>query len=72
MSDTEYNIVGDTKDYKSCLILTCGTSEERAKGTLNRLLTTPTEGDKMAMKGHTNIRIEKVNKNECWWNGNCD
>lgn len=34
MSGTEYNIVGDTKDYKGCLIMTCGKSEERAKEVL--------------------------------------
>lgn len=72
MNDTECNIVGDAKDYKGCLILACGTSEERAKETLNRLLTSPTESDKMAMKGHANIRIEKVDKGNCWWNGGCD
>lgn len=72
MSGTEYNIVGDTKDYKGCLILTCGNSEERAKEALNRLLTNPTENDKMMIKGHTNLRIEKVDGSECWWNEGCD
>lgn len=72
MSDTEYNIVGDTKDYKGCLILTCGKSEERANEVLNRLLTNPTESDKMMIKGYTNLRIEKVDSGKCWWNEGCD
>lgn len=72
MSNTEYNIVGDAGDCKGCLILICGTSGERAKEVLNRLLTNPTESDKMMMKGHTNIRIEKVGDDKCWWNEGCD
>lgn len=72
MSGAEYNIVGDTKDYKGCLIMTCGKSEERAKEVLDRFLTNPTESDKMMVKGHTNIRIEKTGGGECWWNEGCD
>lgn len=72
MSNAEYNIIGDTKDYKGCLIMACGKSEERAKETLNRLLINPTESDKMMMKEHTNIRIEKVGDDKCWWNEGCD
>lgn len=72
MSGTEYNIVGDTKDYKGCLIMTCGKSEERAKEVLNRFLANPTEIGKMMIKDYENIRIEKVDKGNCWWNGGCD
>lgn len=72
MSNAEYNIVGDTKDYKGCLIATCGKSEERAKEALNRLLTNPSESEKMMMKGYTNLRIEKVDGDKCWWNEGCD
>lgn len=72
MSGTEYNIIGDTKDYKGCLILTCGKSEERAKEVLNCLLTNPTESDKMMIKGCANLRVEKADSGECWWNEGCD
>lgn len=72
MGNIEYNVVGDTEDYKGCLIPTCGTSEERAKEVLNLLLANPTESDKMMMKGHTNLRIEKVEGGKCWWNEGCD
>lgn len=72
MSNAEYNIVGDTKDYKGCLIVTCGKSEERAKETLNRLLTNPTKSDRMMIKGYANLRIEKVDGDGCWWNEGCD
>ncbi|MCI8795230.1 MAG: hypothetical protein HFG89_00020 [Dorea sp.] len=72
MRNTEYNIVGDTRDYKGCLIMTCGKSEEWAKEVLNRLLTNPKESDKMMIKGHTNLRIEKVDGDGCWWNEGCD
>ena len=72
MSGTEYNIVGDTKDYKGCLIMTCGKSEERAKEVLNRLLTNPSDSGKMMIKGYENIRIEKIDGDGCWWNQGCD
>lgn len=72
MSNAEYNIVGDTKDYKGCLVLTCGKSEERANEVLRRLLTNPTESDKVVLKGYTNLRVEKVDGDKCWWNEGCD
>lgn len=72
MSNAEYNIIGDTKDYKGCLVLTCGKSEERAKEVLNRLLANPSENEKIMMKGYTNLRIEKVDGGKCWWNEGCD
>ena len=64
---TEYIIVGDTKDYKDCLIYTCGTFE-RAKEVLQKMFADPTEQDKEEMKKHTNIHIKEVNSNEFWWN----
>lgn len=72
MSDTEYNIVGDTKGYKGCLILTCGKSEERANNVLRRMLANPSESDKVMLKGYTNLRVEKVDGGKCWWNEGCD
>lgn len=72
MSNEEYNIVGDTKNYKACLILACGKSEERAKEVLNRLLANPPENERMMMKGYTNLRIEKTDCCKCWWNEGCD
>ena len=32
----EYIIVGDTAEYKECLVYTCGKSKERAKEVLSR------------------------------------
>lgn len=72
MSNEEYIIVGDTKDYKGCLIMTCGKSEERAKEVLNRLLTNLSDSGKMMIKGYENIRIEKTDSDGCWWNRGCD
>lgn len=72
MSNTEYNIVGDTKDYKGCLIATCGKSKERANEVLRHLLANPSENEKMMMKGYTNLRIEKIDGGKCWWNEGCD
>lgn len=62
----EYVIVGDTKDYNGCLIFVCGTNREHAEEVLNKLLNNPTDADKKAIEGHTNLRIEEVSNG--WWN----
>jgi hypothetical protein len=64
----EYVIVGDTKEYKGCLIYVCGKSQENAEKMLKKVLNNPTENDKLVTKGHTNLRIEEVEDSECWWN----
>lgn len=64
----EYVIVGDTKEYKCCLIYVCGKSRENAEKILEGILNNPTENDKLVTKGHTNLRIEEVEDSECWWN----
>lgn len=67
----DYVIVGDTKDFKDCLVCICGT-HENAENILNRMLNNPTENDKRLMSGHTNFRIEFIKEEDCWWYGNCD
>ena len=68
----EYIIVGDTEKFGECLVYICGMSEEHAKEVLNRMLTDPTEIDKSAMQGHTNLRIKEVEEESCWWRHGCD
>ena len=68
----EYIIVGDTKQYKRCLIYTCGTSKEDAEKSLHRMLNNPTKHDLQAMKGHTNIRVAEAEDSGCWWNDYLD
>lgn len=59
----EYVIVGDTKEYEGCLIYCCGNSKEATKKTLNEVLS-----EKRYTDEFTNIRIETVPKEDCWWN----
>lgn len=59
----EYIIAGDTEKYKGCLIYCCGNSKETAEKRLNIILNDNKYTDK-----YTNIRIETVPKEECWWN----
>ena len=71
--DVEYVIVGDTPEYKNCLVYVIGLSlEVVAEQVLNRMLNNPNENDKRLIKDHTNLRIEAVDKKDCWWNDNCD
>ena len=68
----EYIIVGDTKQYDSCLIYVCGKSKEGAEKAVRRMLTNPDKHDIQAMKGHTNIRVKEVEDKTCWWNDYLD
>ena len=68
----EYIIVGDTDHFKGCLITLGGTSFEHASQKLSRILNSPTENDKRLIAGHTNIRIETIEDEDCWWKNGCD
>lgn len=70
--DEEYIIVGHTKYFNDCLVYVIGKSHEDAERVLNRMLNNPTDNDKKLIKDHTNLRIEKVNSEDCWWNNGCD
>ena len=72
VENVEYVIAGDTEEYRDCLVCVVGASFDVAKYVLNRMLNNPTEHDQLITKGHTNLRIEKVHKDDCWWNYNCD
>jgi hypothetical protein len=39
---------------------------------LYRMLNNPTDNDKRIIRGHTNLRIEEVSEEDCWWNGKLD
>lgn len=64
----EYIIVGDTAEYKECLVYACGKLKERAKEVLSRMLTDPNENDKLVMRGMFNFKIKTVEDENCWWN----
>lgn len=68
----EYIIIGDTEQYKDCLVYLCGSSLEYAQKVLRRMLDNPTDNDKRAMERYTNFRIKEVAKEDCWWNQGCD
>ena len=61
-----YIIVGDTEKYGRCLVYVCA-SEEDANRTLERMSTNPDALDKKIMKTHTNLRVDKVEDESCWW-----
>ena len=68
----EYVIVGDTKEYKGCLVYVCGKDINRANEVLDRLLNNPDKRDLEVRKDYTNFKIEEVQDKDCWWNGNLD
>lgn len=63
----EHIIIGDTKEYKDCLVTVIYGDRTTAEETLNRMLNNPTDNDKVLMKGMTNFRIEEPKPEECWW-----
>lgn len=63
----EYIIVGDTEKYDECLVTVCGAAYDDAVKVLERMTNTPTQNDLALMKGHTNLRIKEVEKEDCWW-----
>ena len=67
----DYVIIGDTKDYKDCLVYVCGTLK-CATETLHQMLNNPDDNDKRIMQDHSNFRIIEVPEKDCWWRGNCD
>jgi hypothetical protein len=71
MEEFEYIIQGKTEIYGWCLVYVSGCLDSAEKD-LNRMINNPTENDKRLIKGHTDLRIKKVPKSDCWWNGNCD
>ena len=68
----DYIIIGDTNEFKDCLVCVAGSTSERANELLNRMLNNPTDNDKRIMSGHTNFRIKFVEADNCWWNGYLD
>ena len=68
----EYIIVGDTEKYNGCLIYTCGIDKSFAEQVLSNMMTAPTEQDKKFMETHSNLRVEEVQPEYCWWNDTLD
>lgn len=71
-NNLEYIIKGDTPEFKNCLVYVCGKSLEVAKENLHRMLNNPNENDKKLIRNMENLKIEKVEDKDCWWNFNCD
>lgn len=60
-----YIIVGDTKEYKGCLVYLIGGDKSLAERTLQRMLNNPTEGDRKLLETHTNLRVTE--EAHGWW-----
>lgn len=67
MSDFEYIIIGDTEQFKDCILYVCGKDKEKAEESLQRMLNSPTDNDKYITEGHYNLRVKEVPKSKCWW-----
>lgn len=65
--EMKYIIVGDTEQYKGCLVMSCGSYKENAERTLERLLSDPDEHDKIMIEGYSNLRVQEAEQKDCWW-----
>lgn len=61
-------IVGDTGEYKGCLIYPVAGDLAKAEEILHQILTNPTENDIRVTEGCTNLRVEYEDEKNCWWN----
>lgn len=68
MEGEEYIIVGDTDEYKECLVMVGFRSKESTEKKIKQMLEDPTDNDKKLIEGHTNLRAKKVVSKDCWWN----
>ena len=68
MTQNEYIIVGDTEEYNGCLVYVCGTDKGWAEQVLSKMFSTPTDSDKEVLKTHSNLRVEEIQPEYCWWN----
>lgn len=65
---TEYIIVGDTDEFKECLVTLAGFSREHAEKKLAQMLSSPNENDKALIGDCYNLRIKEVESENAWWN----
>lgn len=61
----EYIIVGDTAEYKDCLVYVCCGGREYAEQTLERMMNDPNDNDKRIMQTHKNLRVKETDNG--WW-----
>ena len=68
--DYEYMIVADYPEIGEAMVcpLANGTSEERANEILKQMVENPTENDKALIGEGKNLRVEKIDRRNCWWN----
>lgn len=66
MKKTEFAIVGDNEQYSMCLICVLSSQKEAEKN-LKRMLESPTNRDKLLIRGFSNLRIVTIPKSDCWW-----
>ena len=64
----EYIIVGDTEEYKDCLVTLAGRTREQAERKLAQMLSSPNENDKAIIGSCKNLRIREVESESAWWN----
>ena len=65
---TEYIIVGDTDEFKECLVALAGLSKENAEKKLEQMLSSPNDNDKALIGNCYNLRIKEVESDSAWWN----
>lgn len=65
-----YVIVGDTEQYKECLVIALkgNWTKEQAEARLQKLLASTDKMDKKAIAGHTNLKVKSVEAKKEWWN----
>lgn len=68
--DYEYIIVADYPDVGEAMVVPManGVSRRFANTVLKRMVENPTENDKALIGEGKNLRVEKIESWQCWWN----
>ncbi len=64
---TEFIIIGDTDEYKDCLVTLAGRTRETAEKKLAQMLEHPDKYDKAIMGDCYNLRIKEIESEGAWW-----
>lgn len=61
-------IIGDTSEYKDCLVCVCHLNKTEAEKVLDRMINNPTQNDLACIGKCTNLRLKNTKPEEEWWN----
>lgn len=70
---SQYVIVGDTEQYKECLVCVLyASNKEIADKRFVEILSSKIEREKYSIPKYSNLKVVEVKDKDCWWFDGCD